>query len=123
MHWTSTRQRYPDAVENITIWIDTNVEVRSENAVEGSNLLVSEEGIWHPNFAGVSQGQVANSLCHNTMESVLVSKPLVVPLLSHGDLEAVFHLDIINFREAPNKYVDVDKGSCICAIDPSWTNS
>ena len=30
--------------------------------MEGSNLLVSKEGIWHPNFAGVSQGQVANSL-------------------------------------------------------------
>lgn len=48
----------PDAVEDITIRIHPDVEVGGQDVVECSNLLVPEECIWHPHFAGVREGQV-----------------------------------------------------------------
>ena len=48
----------PDAVENITIRIDPNIQVGSEDVVKGSNFLISEEGIRHPHFAGICQGEI-----------------------------------------------------------------
>ena len=48
----------PDAVENITIRIDPDIQVGSEDVVKGSNFLISEEGIRHPHFAGICQCEI-----------------------------------------------------------------
>ena len=58
VHGTKAGEGNTDAVENITIREDTDIEVGCQDVVEGSNLLISEERIWHPNFAGIRQGQI-----------------------------------------------------------------
>ena len=50
----------PDAVENITIRVDPDVEVGGEDVVEGPDLLVPEESVRHPDFAWVGDGQVGD---------------------------------------------------------------
>ena len=60
MHWTRESQRDPDAVEDVTVGEDTDIEVRGEDAVEPGDLLVPEEGVRHPNFASICHGQVAD---------------------------------------------------------------
>ena len=50
----------PDAVEDITIWIHPDVQVGGQDVVEGSDLLVPEERVRHPDLAGVREGQVAD---------------------------------------------------------------
>ena len=52
----------PDAVENIPIRVDPDVEVGGEDVVEGSNLLVPEERVRHPHLTSVSQSQVFDPL-------------------------------------------------------------
>ena len=44
----------PYAVEHVPVGKDPNVNVGYQDVVEASLLLVSEEGVWHPNFFGVS---------------------------------------------------------------------
>ena len=48
----------PDAVENITIRVDPDVEVGGEDVVELSDLLVPEERVRHPDLADVGERQV-----------------------------------------------------------------
>ena len=48
----------PDAVEDITIWIHPDVQVGGQDVVEGSDLLVPEERVRHPDLAHVGQSQV-----------------------------------------------------------------
>ena len=55
----------PDAVEDVAVWEDPDVEVGGEDVVELPDLLVPEEGVRHPHLARVSQGQVADPLCNN----------------------------------------------------------
>ena len=50
----------PYAVENIAIWKNPDVQIWSQYVMEPSDLLISEEGVWHPNFASVSQSEVAD---------------------------------------------------------------
>ena len=50
----------PDAVEDVAVWEDPDVEVGGQDLVEARNLLVPEEGVRHPHLARVSQGQVAD---------------------------------------------------------------
>ena len=52
----------PDAEKHIAIRKDPDVEVRCENVVESSDLLVSEESIGHPHFRRVRQSQVLDPL-------------------------------------------------------------
>ena len=52
----------PDAVEDIAIWIHPDVQVGGQDVVEGSDLLVPEESVRHPDLAGVREGQVADPL-------------------------------------------------------------
>ena len=54
----------PDAVEDVAVWEDPDVEVGGEDVVELPDLLVPEEGVRHPHLARVSQGQVADPLCN-----------------------------------------------------------
>ena len=54
----------PDAVEDVAVWEDPDVEVGGEDVVELPDLLVTEEGVRHPHLARVSQGQVADPLCN-----------------------------------------------------------
>ena len=57
----------PDAVENITVRIDPDVEVGGEDVVEGTDLLVPEESVGHPDLAGVGHRQILD-LPWNTAE-------------------------------------------------------
>ena len=54
----------PDAVEDVAVWEDPDVEVGGEDVVELPDLLVPEEGVRHPHLARISQGQVADPLCN-----------------------------------------------------------
>ena len=54
----------PDAVEDVAVREDPDVEVGGEDVVELPDLLVPEEGVRHPHLARVSQGQVADPLCN-----------------------------------------------------------
>ena len=54
----------PDAVEDVAVWEDPDVEVGGEDVVELPDLLVPEEGVRHPHLARVGQGQVADPLCN-----------------------------------------------------------
>ena len=48
----------PDAVEDVAVWEDPDVEVGGEDVVELSDLLVPEERVWHPDLAYVGERQV-----------------------------------------------------------------
>ena len=50
MHWTRERQRYPDAVEDVAIREDPDVDIVDEDVVEVAALLVAEEGVRHPDL-------------------------------------------------------------------------
>ena len=52
----------PDAVENIPIRVDPDVEVGGQDVVEGTDLFVPEECVRHPHLTGVSQRQVSDPL-------------------------------------------------------------
>ena len=52
----------PDAEKDVAIRKDPDVEVWCEYVVESSNLLISEESVWHPHLARVRQGQVLDPL-------------------------------------------------------------
>ena len=52
----------PDTVEDVSVGEDPDVEVGGEDVVEGADFLVPEEGVGHPDFAGVGEGEVANPL-------------------------------------------------------------
>ena len=52
----------PDTVEDVAVGEDPDVKVGGEDVVEGADFLVPEEGVGHPDFAGVGEGEVANPL-------------------------------------------------------------
>ena len=58
IHGAEAGERDSDAVEYVTVREDSDVEIGREYVVEGSNFLISEESVWHPNFAGIRQCQV-----------------------------------------------------------------
>ena len=51
----------PYAVEYVPVWKYPDVEVWLNDVVELAVLLVSEEGVRHPNLAGVLEGEVLDS--------------------------------------------------------------
>ena len=51
----------PDAVEDISIWEEADVQICGEDVMESPDFLISEESVWHPHFAGICQGEVADS--------------------------------------------------------------
>ena len=58
MHWTRERQRDPDAVEDVAIREDPDVDIVDEDVVKVASLLVPEECVRHPNLLRVSQGEI-----------------------------------------------------------------
>ena len=58
IHGAEASEGDSDTVEDITVGEDSDVEIGGEDVVKGSNLFISEERIWHPHFAGISQGQI-----------------------------------------------------------------
>ena len=52
----------PDAVEDVPVRVDPDVEVGGEDVVESSDLLVPEESIRHPDLTGVREGEVTDPL-------------------------------------------------------------
>ena len=58
MHWTRESQRDPDAVKNVAIRKDPDVDIVDEDVVKVASLLVPEECVRHPNLLRVSQGEI-----------------------------------------------------------------
>ena len=58
IHGTEASEGDSNTVENISIWEDSDVQIGGEDVVKGSNLLISEECIWHPHFAGICECQI-----------------------------------------------------------------
>ena len=58
MHWTREGQRDPDAVEDVTIREDPDVDIVDEDVVKVASLLVPKECVRHPNLLRVSQGEI-----------------------------------------------------------------
>lgn len=48
----------PDAIENLAIGEDPDVDVGHDNLVLPGLFLVAEECVWHPDLGRISQGQV-----------------------------------------------------------------
>ena len=48
----------PDAVENVSVGVDADVDVGHDDLVLLGLLLVAEEGVRHPDLGGVRQRQV-----------------------------------------------------------------
>ena len=48
----------PYAVENVSVGVDADVDVRHDDLVLLGLLLVAEEGVRHPDLGGVRQRQV-----------------------------------------------------------------
>ena len=48
----------PDAVQNVSVGKDSDVEVWLDDVVELAVLLVPEKRVRHPDLAGIRQGQV-----------------------------------------------------------------
>ena len=60
VHGAEAGERDPDAVEDVPVRVDPDVEVGGEDVVELSDLLVPEERVRHPDLARVSEGEVAD---------------------------------------------------------------
>ena len=58
MRITKALETSPDAVEDVSVGKDPDVEVGQDDVVEGALLLVPEEGVGHPQLPGVAQGEV-----------------------------------------------------------------
>ena len=54
----------PDAVQHVSIWEDSNVQIGSQNVVKTSNLLISKESVGHPDFGRIDQCQVFDVICN-----------------------------------------------------------
>ena len=94
----------PDAVENVAVWEDPDVEVWRQDLVESRNLLVPEESVRHPDLPSVGESEVADLVCssmltlemlprltfHSCLKFVLEDQSSVVPSLSQSDGEVVF---------------------------------
>ena len=55
VHRTRQGERDTDAVEDITIGEDSDVDIVDEDVVEVPSLLITEEGVRHPDLLGVSE--------------------------------------------------------------------
>ena len=89
---------HPDAIENISIRMYSNIKIGLDNIVELPILLIPEEGVRHPDLLTVRHGQVLD-----LPVQVIKLQPVVVPLLSEGDLDTELHLHIVNLLEAADK--------------------
>ena len=58
VHGAAAQQACPDAVEDVSVREDPDVEVGGEDLVEPRHLLVPEEGVRHPHLACICHGQV-----------------------------------------------------------------
>ena len=52
----------PDAVEDGAVREDADVEVGLQDCVEGTNLLVPEESVRHPDFTRICHRQIPNTI-------------------------------------------------------------
>ena len=64
VHGAEAGEGDANAVEDVAVGEDSDVEVGGEDVVELPDLLVTEEGVRHPHLARVSKGQVADPLCN-----------------------------------------------------------
>ena len=50
----------PDAVENVPVREDPDVEVWRQDLVKSRNLLISKESVGHPDLPSIGESQVAD---------------------------------------------------------------
>ena len=83
VHGAAEGERDADAVEDIAVREDPDVDIVDEDVVEVARLLVPEEGVRHPDLLGVGEGEVLHA-------ALVVIKPQsgIIPLLSEGDLHS-----------------------------------
>ena len=127
VHGAAAQQARPDAVEDVTVREDPDVEVGGEDLVEPRHLLVPEEGVRHPDLARVSEGEVADLIwremtvwrdqCgqlltfHPGLELVLEHQSPVVPSLPQSYGEVVFlHSDVVTIANSPGYHRHVADG-------------
>ena len=63
VHGAGKGEGDPDAVEDVAVREDPDVDVVDEDVVKVSSLLVPEERVRHPDLLWVSQGEILNPPC------------------------------------------------------------
>ncbi len=71
MHGAGAGERDPDAVEDVSVGEDPDVEIGLEDVVEATNLLIPEKRVGHPHLGGVCHRQVSNLIWKNEHFPVL----------------------------------------------------
>ena len=99
---------HPDTIENISIRMYSNIKIGLDNVVELPILLIPEEGVWHPDLVAVSHGEVLD-----LAPKIIKLQPVVIPLLSEGDLDTELHLDVIDLLEAPDHQAAEDNSGSL----------
>jgi hypothetical protein len=51
-------QLIPNAVEDVSVWKNSDIKIWLNDVVELAVLLVPEEGVRHPDLSRISHGQV-----------------------------------------------------------------
>ena len=85
----------------------SNIKIGLDNVVELPILLIPKEGVRHPDLVAVGHGEVLDLAAE-----VVKLQPVVIPLLSEGDLDTELHLDIVDLLKAPDHQA---------AEDHSWS--
>ena len=63
VHGAEAGEGDANAVEDVAVGEDSDVEVGGEDVVEGSNLLVPEERVRHPDLTDVGECQIFDFIC------------------------------------------------------------
>jgi hypothetical protein len=69
---------YPDAVEDVAVREDPDVQVGLDNVVELALLLVPEEGVWHPHLEHQT-GPEEHSTCGRKTLSATIHETGIEP--------------------------------------------
>ena len=64
VHGAGAGQRDADAVQDVTVWEHSDVQIWLKDVVEPTDLFVPEKCVWHPDFSRVCHGQVADLFCN-----------------------------------------------------------
>ena len=60
----------PYAVENVSVWVDPDVQVGLDDVVKVSILFIAKKCIWHPNLPGIGKSQVTYVSCNVNKERI-----------------------------------------------------
>ena len=63
VHWAGQSQGDSDAVQDVAVGKDSDVDIVDEDVVEVSSLLVPEESVRHPDLLGVCESEILHTSC------------------------------------------------------------